>query len=409
VILHLCLLSAANIGAGFALAAVLGRRYQKLATRRQWAPLSASRPRPVVVPVRPVAAPVSGQAAAVRVVPAGPLPKSPGHIAVDDLFDCVANFGTKLIEADEQLRQCAASPDLGTIESLLRKIEATARNFAESRDSAQQRIADLTRSDLAWEGINNEIFVADQMQDAEIKAICQEIAGFDYESDLAAGCRRIVGRTHRLLNSNDVLRDALEKALAEVAQQEDCPPEETDRSDPLTGCVNRAGIEADLHAWWASVADHTRLCLAAIDIDRLAETNAQHGYRAGNGILKAVAKLLDANRADNVRVARFSGQRFLVMYSDVDKAVATETIERCRQMIDKAQFKHKESDFHITVSGALACGRNDDSPSSLLLRLDAALREAKRYGRNRTFVYEGKYPTPVAPPEFQVEPLQIAI
>ena len=150
------------------------------------------------------------------------------------------------------------------------------------------------------------------MQDAEIKATCQEIANFDYESDLAGGCQKIVGRTHRLLNSNDMLRDALEKALAEVAQQESRPPEEADRSDPLTGCVNRAGIEADLNTWWASVADHTRLCVAMIDIDRLAETNEQFGYRAGNEILKAIAKLLEANRSDNVQVARFSGQRFLV-------------------------------------------------------------------------------------------------
>ena len=263
-------------------------------------------------------APTPAQAVAASVAPAGPLPKSPGHLAVDDLHDRVANFGTKLIEADEQLRQCAASPDLGTIESVLSDIESTARNYVESRESAQQRLADLTRDEGAWEGINNELVVAAQMQDAEIKATCQEIANFDYESDLAGGCQKIVGRTHRLLNSNDMLRDALQKALAEVAQQESRPPEPADRSDPLTGCVNRAGIEADLNAWWASVADHTRLCVAMIDIDRLAETNEQFGYRAGNEILKAIARLLEANRSDNVQVARFSGQRFLAMFSDVE-------------------------------------------------------------------------------------------
>ena len=207
------------------------------------------------------------------------------------------------------------------------------------------------------------------MQDAEIKATCQEIANFDYESDLAGGCQKIVGRTHRLLNSNDMLRDALQKALAEVAQQESRPPEEADRSDPLTGCLNRAGIEADLNAWWASVPDHTRLCVAMIDIDRLAETNEQFGYRAGNEILKAIAKLLEANRSDNVQVARFSGQRFLAMFSDVELAAATNTIERCRQTIDNAHFEHKDFDIRITVSLRLTRARDDDSPSSVLLRV----------------------------------------
>ncbi len=190
------------------------------------------------------------------------------------------------------------------------------------------------------------------MQDAEITAACQEIANFDYESDLAGGCQKIVGRTHRLLNSNDVLRDALEKALAEVAQQESRPPDDADRSDPLTGCLNRAGIEADLNAWWEGVHDHTRLCVALIDIDRLAETNEQFGYRVGNEILKAIARLLEENRSDNIRVARFSGQRFLVMFSDVEMAVATKTIERCRQTIDTAHFEHKDFDIRITVSCA---------------------------------------------------------
>ncbi|MGA2254641.1 MAG: GGDEF domain-containing protein [Thermoguttaceae bacterium] len=410
-ILHLCLLSIVNIGAGFALGTVLGRRYRMIAARRGLASLSANLAPvvPVPGPLQSTAAPAPAQPVAARDVPTGPLPKSPGHIAADDLHDRVANFGTKLIEADEQLRQCAASPDLGTIESLLNNLESTARDYVESRESAQQHLADLTRNEGAWERINNELGVAAQMQDAEIKATCQEIANFDYESDLAGGCQKIVGRTHRLLNSNDMLRDALEIALAEVAQQESRPPEEADRSDPLTGCVNRAGIEADLNTWWASVADHARLCVAMIDIDRLAETNEQFGYRAGNGILKAIAKLLDANLADNTHVARFSGQRFLVMFSDVETAVAVNTIEHCRQTIDRAHFEHKDFDICVTISCALARGSNDDSPSSLLLRVESALREAKRYGHNRTFVFDGKYPTPVAPPDIQIEPLHIPI
>ncbi len=412
-ILHLCLLSLVNIGAGLALGIALGRRYRKIATRRAWASLAAGLP-PVVpgpapAPDQPADAPTPAQPAAAPVAPACPLPKSPGHIAIDDLHDRVADFGTKLIEADEQLRHCAASPDLGAIESVLSNIESTARNYVESRDSAQQRLADLTRDEGAWEGIHNELVVAAQMQDAEIKAACQEIAEFDYESDLAGGCRKIVGHAHRLLNSNDMLRDALQKALAEVAQQESRPPEPADRSDPLTGCVNRAGIEADLNAWWAGVHDHTRLCVALIDIDRLAETNEQFGYRTGNEILKAIAKLLEAHRSGNVQVARFSGQRFLAMFSDVDLATATDTIECCRQTIDNAHFEHKDFDIRITVSCAVTRANNDDSPSSVLLRVESALREAKRYGHNRTFVQEGKYPTPVVPPEVQIEALHISI
>ena len=347
-IVPLCLLSIANVGVGFALATALGRRYRKIAARRLWATLTTKQ-QPVVPPAVParaspllrvVAPPVDGP----------PPPKSPGHLAIDDLHGQVSQFGAKLIEADERLRQCAASPDLGTIETVLSDIESTARNYAELRGAAQQRVADLTHGDGSWEGINNESALAAQMQDAQIKATCHEIANFNYESDLAAGCQKIVGCTHRLLNANDMLSDALQKAIAEVVQQESSIPEEADRSDPLTGCINRAGIEHDLGTWWAGVSDHTRLCVALVDIDRLAEANAQFGYRVGNEILKAIARLLDANQSDYVRVARFSGQCFLLMFSDMEPHAAINTIERCRQTIDSAHFEHKDFDIRITVS-----------------------------------------------------------
>jgi hypothetical protein len=135
----LCLLSLANIGAGFGLATVLGQRYRKIAARRLWASLTASLPvvpAPVtavsVAPVAPAPTPI---AAPVAVEAALPEPKSPGHLAIDDLQNHVAGFNAKLMEADERLRQCAASPDLGTIETVLNDIESSARNFAESRES----------------------------------------------------------------------------------------------------------------------------------------------------------------------------------------------------------------------------------------------------------------------------------
>jgi len=407
-VIHLCLLSIANIGAGFGLATALGRRYRKIAARRLWASLAINLP--AVAPSdSPVTVMPVPQPDLVPADPPPPAPKSPGHLAIDDLQNHVSEFSDQLTEADERLRQCAALPDLGTIETVLGDIEATARNFAESRESAQQRLADLTRGEGPWEDINNELAVAAQMEDAEIKATCLEIANFDYEKDLASGCQKIVGCTHRLLNSNDLFRDAMQTAIAEVVQQENNPPEEADCSDPLTGCLNRAGIEHDLNTWWAGVANHTRLCVAMIDIDRLAETNEQFGYRVGNEILKAIARLLEANQSDIVRVARFSGQRFLIMFSDVDPETAINTIERCRQTIDSAHFEHKDFDIRITISCALTRAMNDDSPSSVLVRVESALREAKRYGHNRTFMHEGKYPTPVVPPNMTIEPLHIEV
>ena len=149
--------------------------------------------------------------------------------------------------------------------------------------------------------------------------------------------------------------------------------------------------------------------MAAIDVDRLAEVNEQFGYGVGNEILKTIARLLESNRADNIPVARFSGQRFLMMFADVDLTATANTIERCRQTIENAHFERADFDVSITVSCGLTRGKDEDSPSAMLLRAKSALHEAKRYGHNRTFVHEGKYPTPVVPPNIEIEPLHIPI
>ena len=94
---------------------------------------------------------------------------------------------------------------------------------------------------------------------------------------------------------------------------------------------------------------------------------------------------------------------------EFDPQSAINTIERCRQTIDNAHFEHKDFDIRITVSCALTRANDADSPSSILVRVESALREAKRYGHNRTFMHEGKYPTPVVPPDMTIEPLHIPI
>ena len=51
----------------------------------------------------------------------------------------------------------------------------------------------------------------------------------------------------------------------------------------------------------------------------------------------------------------------------------------------------------------------NDTQQQLFERAAAALHEAKRYGRNRTFQHDGKYATPVVPPNFSSREKSIKI
>ena len=147
-----------------------------------------------------------------------------------------------------------------------------------------------------------------------------------------------------------------------------------------------------------------RLCVALIDIDRLAETNEQFGYRVGNEILKGIAKLLEANRSDNVRAARFSGPtvpRDVLGYRDCRRhrngrnAAGRRSTTRIRAQGFR-HLRHAQFRAHAEPRTTIVLPRCS-------LRVEATLARPRRYGHNRTFRHEGKYPTPVVPPEFQIE------
>ena len=393
-----------NAGAGFAAAVCLGRRWRALLAAEQYASLAAMAPalREALLPTLPPER--------IDLPPPPPAEKSVHAAAAEQFHQQVENFGVRLSEADDRLRQYAETPDPTGIRTCLSDIEATARDYVDHRDAIQQQFANLNRDDSRWEVVRNDVEVTTRLQDAEIKSAQHVIANFDYQADLSEGCREVVGRTHRLMNATDQLRDAIDRAKAEIGVQENHAPTADQRNDPLTGCVNRAGIEADLAAWWDEDPEHRcRLGMAMVDIDRFAEVNQQYGYRVGNEILRAIGRLLEGGWPDGVTIARFAGQQFLLLFTEVELDELTDTVEHIRLTVEKAHFEYKEADIRLAVSCGVTQTLPEDEVAAVLHRAEAALREAKRYGHNRTFVFEGRFPTPVVPPDTGIEEKRIRL
>jgi diguanylate cyclase (GGDEF)-like protein len=100
---------------------------------------------------------------------------------------------------------------------------------------------------------------------------------------------------------------------------------------------------------------------------------------------------------------------FVVLLPNADARTAIDLIERARQTIERTRLEYRQTEIRLTASCAITEFRPDDSPATFLMRLDATLMEAKRYGRNRSFVQEGEYPTPVIPPTLSVAERTIAL
>jgi diguanylate cyclase (GGDEF)-like protein/PAS domain S-box-containing protein len=85
--------------------------------------------------------------------------------------------------------------------------------------------------------------------------------------------------------------------------------------DPLTGLANRAGFEKAL----ATLAERDlRILVAFCDIDDFKAINEEHGHEVGDDVLRSVAAAIgNIVRGDDI-VARFGGDEFAVVVTEVD-------------------------------------------------------------------------------------------
>jgi diguanylate cyclase len=222
----------------------------------------------------------------------------------------------------------------------------------------------------------------------------------------------MLSQTAKLLEANDGLRDTLEEASVGVARNARrlASLGTAEQTDSLTDLSSRAGLERTLAEWWRKDPLRVRqLTMAMIDVDEFGRLNDRVGRNVCDRILRAMAQLLKAVSHGHSVAARFSGQRFVLLFADVDLRFTTNVAERIRQTIETARFVSQGDDIRLTVSCGVVEATSEDTSDTLYARAEATLREAKRYGRNRTFIHEGKYPTPVVPPNFALEEKSVPI
>jgi diguanylate cyclase (GGDEF)-like protein len=147
-------------------------------------------------------------------------------------------------------------------------------------------------------------------------------------------------------------------------------------TDPLTNLPNRRGLEAALQQHLESTKDASRgTAVLMIDVDRFKRYNDQFGHLVADGVLEQLAHVLAASVREPDRVARYGGDEFVVIISNVTGEEAMLLAERLRNQIARTGL------CTVSVGVAIAHDRVGDVEGMLNLA-DAALRVAKQSGRN---------------------------
>ena len=166
--------------------------------------------------------------------------------------------------------------------------------------------------------------------------------------------------------------------------------------DELTGLANRRALEQMLINEVERAQRHGRpLSILMADIDRFKSINDSYGHRAGDEVLRELARLLADTLRSIDRAARYGGEEFFVLMPDTPADEARRVAERIRAAVEEHTFVVDPEDdappigLHITVSAGVAgLPENAESLAALVEVADRALYEAKRGGRNRVVVAE---------------------
>ena len=157
-------------------------------------------------------------------------------------------------------------------------------------------------------------------------------------------------------------------------------------TDGLTGLYNRRHATKRLAEEIARARRNNKgLCVAMCDVDHFKAINDEFGHSAGDRVLQQIATSLTEYVRRNDIVARWGGEEFLVIFSEIKLTAARIVAERLRgRLANTPQVEGGPQ--QISVSIGLSMLRPGVTADALIEQADQALYRAKARGRNRVEV-----------------------
>jgi diguanylate cyclase (GGDEF)-like protein len=152
--------------------------------------------------------------------------------------------------------------------------------------------------------------------------------------------------------------------------------------DPLTGLPNRTlFLERLEHAVRRARRSGKLVSVLFVDLDHFKQVNDLYGHDVGDELLIAVGQRMTAALRPGDTLGRMSGDEFVILCEDLDRATQVEVIARRIGAAMDQTFVLSNQTVNISASVGIAfSGRGDRLSEELLKDADTAMYQAKRKG-----------------------------
>jgi diguanylate cyclase (GGDEF)-like protein len=215
-----------------------------------------------------------------------------------------------------------------------------------------------------------------EMADGERPLAPLPVRRRDEVGDLVRGFNYLVAR----LGEKEAALKASEARLEFIAHH-----------DALTGLYNRVMLDDCLQQALAHAErDGSHFALLFCDLDDFKPINDQFGHKAGDAVLRQVAeRLLDGRRGTDT-VARFGGDEFVVLLTDLHD-VRNAAVSMARQLLAAIGTPFEIEDQAFSLGASIGIALYDGaglSTAQLMSQADSAMYAAKRAGKNKVRVFD---------------------
>ncbi len=216
--------------------------------------------------------------------------------------------------------------------------------------------------------------------------------------DNATSPDTVFDAVNQLIEANEQMQAQLQSAQDQIHEQavQIESAERRAQTDALTRVPNRGAFDDHFrkqHALGPGKAG----TLALLDVDHFKRFNDVYGHRAGDEVLRIVAKVLQSRLQPHGLVARFGGEEFAVILDGCPIDQAKELVESARIAIGQRDIPFEDKRLRVAASIGVAELTGDETIETWLQRADDAMYRSKEAGRDCGHWMDGEHPIRIQP------------
>ena len=197
-----------------------------------------------------------------------------------------------------------------------------------------------------------------------------------------------IGRLSRTLSTMaETVQDNM-RTLERLVEERTAELHSLAYRDQLTGIDNRRGFSEGFVKIQTAASPSARLALLLIDIDRFKEINDGYGHQAGDEVAVEIGRRITAVLRPSDICGRWGGDEFIVLFSDLGSRPLKVIADAMRRGLSTPVDLKDGRTVPVTVSIGACLAEPGETVEQVADMADAALYNAKEYGRDRVIVFD---------------------